>query len=192
MAYILQLDAQGQPVKWINWETAVIYYAKNLVSWTLGEDHSIIHGGINRISGNQSVIKPASIIAIKGEPGKKRFRSPPLNNKELFRRDNHTCAYCTNVFTETKLTRDHIIPRFLGGKDTWMNVITACKKCNHKKDSLTLEEANMELAFMPYVPSRAEYLILQNRNILSHQKDFLLSFVDENSRVHKKEHHHAN
>jgi 5-methylcytosine-specific restriction endonuclease McrA len=181
---ILQLDAQGQPTKWITWQDAVVYYAKDLVSWEVGTFDNTIFGGNNRITGKQSSIKTSSIIAVKGAVnGKKRRREPTLNNKELFGRDRHICAYCITQFSDSKLTRDHVIPTSRNGKNIWMNVVTACKRCNQKKNDRTPEEANMPLAYLPYVPSRAEHLILQNRNILTDQMDFLLSFVDEKSRL---------
>jgi 5-methylcytosine-specific restriction endonuclease McrA len=67
-----------------------------------------------------------------------------------------------------------------------MNVVTACSKCNQKKDDKTLLEAGLQLLYVPYVPTRAEYLILENRNILADQMDFLLSFVPDNSRIKAK------
>jgi len=183
MALILQLDVQGQPNKWITWQDAAVYHSKGLVSWELGTVERVILGGDNRISGKQSKIVTSSIIAVKGEAGKRKHRPPALNNRELFRRDRHLCGYCGNTFGDSKLTRDHIVPRSKGGTDTWMNVITCCAKCNQKKDDKTLEQAGMTLLYAPYVPSRAEHLILANRNILADQMEFLLSFVDEKSRL---------
>ena len=184
MALILQLDANGQPNKWITWQDAAVYHAKGLVSWSLGEVETVIRGGNSRLTGEQSIIKTSSIIAVKGvATGKRKHRAPTLNNRELFRRDRHMCAYCGNVFKEAGLSRDHVIPRSRGGADIWMNVVTACGKCNQKKDDKTLEEAGLELLYAPYIPSRAEHLILANRSILADQMEFLLSFVDEKSRV---------
>lgn len=184
MALILQLDANGQPNKWISWQDAVVYHAKGLVSWSLGEFETVARGGNNRITGEQSVIKTSSIIAVKGEAsGRRRHRQPSLNNRELFRRDRHVCAYCGKTFPESKLSRDHIHPRSKGGPDTWMNVVTCCSRCNQKKDDKTLAEAGLTLLYAPYIPSRAEHLILANRNILADQMEFLLSFVDEKSRL---------
>lgn len=184
MALILQLDSNGQPNKWITWQDAAVYHAKGLVSWSLGEVETVIRGGNNRLTGEQSIIRTSSIIAVKGQAsGKRRHRPPSLNNRELFRRDRYMCAYCGGVFKELHLSRDHIIPRAKGGQDVWMNVVTACGKCNQKKDDKTLDEAGMELLYTPYVPSRAEHLILANRSILADQMEFLLSFVDENSRI---------
>lgn len=187
MALILQLDANGQPNKWITWQDAAVYHAKGLVSWELGEVETVIRGGNSRLTGEQSIIKTSSIIAVKGEAGgKRKHRHPALNNRELFRRDRHMCAYCGCIQTEAKLTRDHIMPRAKGGADVWMNVVTCCAKCNQKKDDKTLQEAGLELLYMPYIPSRAEHLILANRNILADQMEFLLSFVDEKSRIRKE------
>lgn len=186
MALILKLDANGTPAKWITWQDAAVYHAKGLVSWSSGENEFVLRGGENRISGEQSIIRTSSIIAVKGEAvGKRRPRPPALNNRELFRRDKHLCAYCGGVFGDSKLTRDHIIPRSRNGTDTWMNVVTCCARCNQRKDDKTLEEAGLQLLYVPYVPSRAEHLILENRNILADQMEFLLAFVPENSRLHK-------
>ena len=45
------------------------------------------------------------------------------------------------------------------------------------------EEAGMELLYTPYVPNKAEYLILTNRKILSDQMGFLVQHVSAHSRV---------
>jgi 5-methylcytosine-specific restriction endonuclease McrA len=183
MPQILKLDAHGQPSKWISWQDAATYHAKNQVSWSLGEIAMVIHGGNNRDTGEQSIITTSSIIAVKGEAkGRKLHRPPALNNTELFRRDRHVCAYCGGHFAG-KMTRDHIVPTSKGGVDTWMNCVSACSRCNQKKDDRTLQECGMTLLYVPYVPSRAEHLILQNRAILGDQMDFLLSFVPDGSRV---------
>lgn len=182
---ILQLDSHGQPVKWITWQDAVVYHAKGLVSWELGEFDTTVFGGNNRLSGQQSKVVTSSIIAVKGASNsKKKRRDPVLNNRELFGRDRYLCAYCVNQFPDSKLTRDHIVPTSRGGPNIWMNVVTCCKRCNQKKNDKTPEEANLTLAYLPYVPSKAEHLILQNRHILGDQMAFLLSFVDEKSRLH--------
>lgn len=188
MALILQLDASGQPNKWISWKAAVVYHAKNLVAWEIGEVETVVRGGTSSKTGQPTVVVTSSIMAVKGNT-KRKNRVPALNNPELFRRDHHVCAYCGDVFGEGRLTRDHIIPRAQWKKgqnlDTWMNCVTACTKCNQRKDDRTPEQANMPLLYAPYVPNRAEHLILKNRNILADQMEFLLSFVDEKSPVRK-------
>jgi len=183
---ILQLDAGGNPCRWISYEDAAYYYAKDLVAWTPTESQFTIYGGENRITGTQSFMDMNTIIAVKGEVGDKGlFRVPTLTNKALFRRDQHICAYCGGEFKPEKLTRDHVQARSKGGPDVWTNVVTACGNCNKRKDDRTLEEAGMKLLYVPYTPNRAEYLILMNRNILADQMEFLSKMVGKDSRILK-------
>lgn len=182
---ILTLDAHGVPHRWVTWQHACFYYAKNLVAWAIGEHSFVIRGGHNRLTGERSEIRTNSIIAIKGRTLTRRHfeQVPPLSNRELFHRDRHICAYCGEYLPSAKLTRDHIIPVSLGGRDVWMNVVTACRACNQRKSGRTPEQAGMQLLYAPYVPNKAEYLILSNRNILADQMDFLAQHVPSQSRV---------
>lgn len=184
---ILQLDAAGQPQRWITYEDAAYYHCKDLIAWSLGEDGRIrIHGGMSRMTGQRSFLDFNTIIAVKGEVAKGHAsRIPTLTNRSLFRRDQQMCAYCGDVFHVEDLTRDHIIPRSRGGKDQWVNVVTACGVCNKRKDAQTLEEAGMKLLYVPYAPNHAEHLILQNRRILADQMEFLLKQVSKHSRLLK-------
>ena len=185
---ILTLDTHGVPHRWITWQHACYYYAKNQVAWVLGERAFTVYGGLNRATGARSEITASSIIAVKGKAmAMKSFNQvPPLNNRELFHRDRQICAYCGTMLAISKLTRDHVKPFSRGGKDTWMNVVTACRACNEKKSDRTPELSGMELLYLPYVPNRAEYLILTNRRILVDQMDFLAQHVPAQSRLHQK------
>jgi hypothetical protein len=153
----------------------------------MGKNAFTVRGGMNRITGERSMISGASIIAIKGKAmAMKSFNQvPPLNNRELFHRDRQICAYCAHSFSGARLTRDHIVPFSKGGRDTWMNVVTACRACNERKSDRTPEGAGMELVYLPYVPNRAEYLILTNRRILADQMEFLAQHVPAQSRLHQ-------
>lgn len=180
---ILQLDVAANPCRWINYEQAAFYYAKELVAWSLGEDGMRIHGGTNR-QGLRSFLDLNTIIAVRGELGDKQmYRTPSLTNRALFRRDHHVCAYCGSEYPTNKLSRDHVTPRCQGGRDVWRNVVTACGPCNKRKDRFTPEEAGMKLLYVPYAPNRAEYLILMNRTILADQMEFLKSRVTKDSRI---------
>ena len=185
---ILTLDTHGVPHRWITWQHACYYYAKNQVAWTLGEHAFTVYGGLNRMTGSRSEITASSIIAVKGKAmAMKSFNQvPPLSNRELFHRDRQICAYCADMFPISRLTRDHIVPFSRGGRDNWMNVVTACRACNEKKSDRTPELSGMELVYLPYIPNRAEYLILTNRRILADQMEFLAQHVPAQSRLHQK------
>ncbi len=73
-----------------------------------------------------------------------------FNRRNVFRRDNHTCQYCGKHGGD--LTLDHITPRSRGGKNSWENIVTACRECNSRKRDRTPFEAKMKLLREPYAP----------------------------------------
>jgi hypothetical protein len=184
MLKVLKLSAQGLPQSWISLEQAVIHYAAEEVRWEAGAQIAVFRGGHNAITGEQSIITINSIIGTKGVPGINPFDlKPGLTNSKLFARDRNICAYCGDDFHETELTREHIIPFGQHGLDTWMNVVTACRACNHRKANRTPEQARMPLLYTPYVPTLWEDFILRNRRILADQMEFLTAHLPRNSRL---------
>ena len=184
---VLQLDASGNPQQWITYEDSVYHMAKDNIAWSMGTIEFDVHGGTCAATGKQSIMTINTIIAIKGHPNAKamtHYNRVPLSNKTLFRRDQNTCAYCGNTFTTAHLTRDHVQPVSRGGENKWTNVVTACAPCNKHKDDRLLEEVSMQLLYVPYVPNRAEWLLLQNRKVLADQMEFLMKRVPKVSRLH--------
>ena len=101
-----------------------------------------------------------------------------FNRYNIFKRDRLQCQYCGDTLPKSELTIDHIIPKALGGKTVWENVVCACSKCNRKKGCKNLEEANMKLINKPIKPT---WELLSNLYIQTttykEWKPFL-SFVD--------------
>jgi hypothetical protein len=181
---VLKLSAQGLPQSWISLEEAVMYYAAEEVRWEAGREIAVFHGGHNAITGHQSIIRVNSIIGTRGVPKLNPFDlRPGLTNAKLFIRDRNICASCGDHFHETDLTREHIVPFAQKGIDTWMNVVTSCRACNHRKSHRTPEQAGMPLLYAPYVPSLWEDFILRNRRILADQMEFLMAHVPRTSRL---------
>ncbi|HWK52822.1 MAG TPA: HNH endonuclease [Hyphomicrobiales bacterium] len=182
-AHILRLNLAGHPIEWLTWQEATTLYARELVTWTLGDAIRIVWGGTSR-SGERSRIQLHSIIACAGQLYSGRPRKASLNNRILFRRDQNLCMYCGKEFADRDLSCDHIIPTSRGGGNTWVNVVAACKRCNHYKQDRTPEEAGMELLALPYEPNSAEYLALVNgKRIRADQMDFLKAQFSKNSRL---------
>ena len=182
---VLKLSAQGLPQSWISLEEAVLHYAADEVRWEMGERIAVFHGGHNALTGLQSTIAINSIIGTRGVPKVNPFDAmPTLTNSKLFARDRCVCAYCGNRCHEDVLTREHIRPLGQRGQDHWMNVVTACKSCNHRKGNRTPEQAHMPLLYAPYTPSLWEDFILRNRRILADQMAFLATQLPKNSRLH--------
>jgi 5-methylcytosine-specific restriction endonuclease McrA len=91
---------------------------------------------------------PEHIRLTSGNP-ERQWKLPPVNRREVFRRDHHTCQYCGST---KRLTLDHVIPRSKGGTHTWDNVVTACEKCNSAKGDRLLHETGMVLRSKPKAP----------------------------------------
>jgi 5-methylcytosine-specific restriction endonuclease McrA len=77
-----------------------------------------------------------------------------LNRRNLFARDRNQCQYCGKHYSTSDLSIDHVLPRALGGDDSWENLVCACIKCNARKGGRTPEEAHMHLIRRPTRPRR--------------------------------------
>lgn len=180
---VLRLNKAGQPIEWIHWQEAACIYSRDLIVWSLGETIFKIRGGRNRCTGRRTVIEMPSIIACGGEKIAQQRRHPSLTNRALFERDCNQCLYCGHFLPPALLTRDHVIPSSRGGKDVWVNVVAACRRCNQFKGNRRLEELGMELLALPYRPNPAEYLALVNsKRILPDQAEFLSKQFSKNCR----------
>ena len=180
---VLKLTAQGLPQSWVTLEQAALHYAAEDVRWEAGVEIACFRGGHNAVTGKQSVIHINSIIGTKGMPNiNPHEQQPGLTNGKLFTRDHCVCAYCGRQFHEGDLTREHILPASAGGQNTWMNLVTACRSCNHRKGARTPEQARMPLLYTPYTPTLWEDFILRNRRILADQMEFLVAHVPRGSR----------
>lgn len=188
---ILRTDAAGMPLDWVSYQEAARCYHLERVLYSCGSHLYTIHGGLNSITGRQSVLAINSIIAIQGEPQAKwkhqHSYTPPLTNKTLFSRDNNLCLYCGRHFQYAELSRDHITPISQSGKDAWSNVVTACKRCNNFKAGRTPEQAGMELLAVPFVPTHAEYVYLRGRRILVDQMEFLKAHFPRTSPLRQRQ-----
>jgi len=71
----------------------------------------------------------------------------------VYRRDAYTCQYCGDEFGSKELTLDHVVQASKKGRKDWTNMVTACRKCNHRKANRTPLAANMPLLSEPRVPS---------------------------------------
>lgn len=83
------------------------------------------------------------------------YRGVMMTRQNIFKRDGHRCVYCG---THDDLTLDHVMPKSRGGRTSWENLITACRRCNAKKGDYTPEELGITLVKKPYKPSFVIFL----------------------------------
>jgi len=81
-----------------------------------------------------------------------------FNRRNIFARDKNHCQYCGKRFPTSELSLDHIIPRSMGGKSAWDNIVCACVKCNVKKGGRTPKQAGMTLVRKPVKPRHSPLL----------------------------------
>ena len=191
---VLALDKSWTPHSWITKNDAITLEAKGLVIDHIGDDLITYRGGENAETHRQSELMTASIIVINGAAEERKYKTPALTNASLFQRDRFVCAYCGGLFSGLDLTRDHIMPVSKGGHDVWMNVVTSCKACNNMKGDLLPGKQlphgmlspqgtrTMDPLYVPYVPCRAEAMIMRNRSIKADQMAFLLSRITNKDR----------
>lgn len=98
-------------------------------------------------------------------------RRPPLNRKNIFRRDGFRCQYCGR--SDQPLTIDHMVPKSKGGDESWENLITACRTCNAIKGDRTPSEAGMKTMSEPSRPTRIVLLRQENLHVIEEWKPFL-------------------
>jgi len=83
-------------------------------------------------------------------------RLPPtdvkFNRRNIFARDKNRCQYCGKRYPTSELSLDHVIPRTMGGKSVWENVVCACADCNIKKGGRMPQQAGMAIIRKPVKP----------------------------------------
>ncbi|MBM4195651.1 MAG: HNH endonuclease [Gammaproteobacteria bacterium] len=178
------------PLEWIDFRETVRLYTQAQIAYACGSLLFEVRGGYSAKTGLRSVVEVNSIIATIGRtPGVAALREdycPPLNNKTLFRRDANLCLYCGVRFMSRDLTRDHVTPLSKGGRDSWTNVVTACRRCNNHKGGRIPEGAGMQLIAVPFTPTYAEYIYLKGRRVLADQMEFLLAHIPRSSPLHAR------
>lgn len=139
----LFLDSTMMPISIIDWTKALTLYFR---------DKIIVLENYNAKARSQSFeIEIPSVVMTKRYVNKQP-KKIPCTKENLYARDKGHCSYCGVLIPPSNATIDHIHPRSLGGKTSFMNCTLACKYCNNKKGNLTLKECKMKLINKPYIP----------------------------------------
>lgn len=103
---------------------------------------------------NDEVHSPSKVVPVPSVIRLLEYRRIPrqtraLSRKNILLRDRYTCQYCGTVCSASELTLDHVTPRSRGGKSSWENLVTSCRRCNNHKGDRLPDEAKMELSRRP-------------------------------------------
>lgn len=83
----------------------------------------------------------------------KRAKPCRPTKRNILKRDDMTCQYCTRKLTNETATIDHIKPvssfRNRCDANTWTNMVASCKPCNSKKADKHLYDTELRLIREP-------------------------------------------
>ena len=166
-AKTLKLDSSYRPLE-------IVDSIEALVLCLIGKAYAIENYKKEIRSVSESFKLPAVIVLTRYV--KFHFHTMTANRANVIWRDQNTCQYCSKEEESKVLTIDHVLPRSKGGKNTWENLVTACKKCNQKKGNKTPKEANMKLLREPKRPKSNILRAINNKQISDLWKNYLWEY----------------
>lgn len=69
-------------------------------------------------------------------------------------RDAYRCQYCGDKFHSSHLTMDHVLPKSMGGKLVFSNVVSSCSPCNSRRGN----DVRIQPRNAPYRPTYGELM----------------------------------
>ncbi len=133
------------------------YFPLSLWSWqdtiraVWSDRVTIISQYDQQISSPSITINLPSVIALKEYVPQRR--NPAFTRFNVFLRDGFSCQYCGGGFKASELTFDHVMPKSLGGRTLWANVVTACGPCNLRKANKMSAQCGMHPRATPIAPN---------------------------------------
>jgi 5-methylcytosine-specific restriction endonuclease McrA len=146
---VLLLNQNYEPLTILKLKRAITLVILGKVDMIENEDGSLIHA-ISLTYRVPSVIRLKYYVRIKR-------KEISLTKKNVIKRDNHQCQYCGR--RTGLMTADHILPKALGGEESWENLVCACHECNNRKGDRSLKQAGMHLSKEPKRPSYFTFVL---------------------------------
>ena len=146
---VLLLNQNYEPLTILKLKRAITLLILGKVDMIEKEDGKVIHA-VSISYRVPSVIRLRYYIHIKR-------KEISLTKKNIIKRDNHQCQYCGKK--TGLMTADHILPKALGGDDSWENLVCACHECNNKKGNRSLKQAGMVPLKKPKRPNYFTFVL---------------------------------
>jgi len=142
----LVLNASYEPIQMVDWKEAVCMIMKEKAEIVSTYADKMIRSAYEAFE-MPKIIRLRKYVKIAKDAAVLRY-----SRRNILLRDKSTCQYCSKRVTGKDATMDHVLPSSRGGKSSWENIVTACCKCNNKKDNRTPKEAGMKLLKEPVKP----------------------------------------
>ena len=132
-----------QPHRIVPWEDAICKLIEDEIE--------VLESYLETVSSPSVTFQIPSVARLKSHvPASKK--GVKFSRVNVLTRDNFQCQYCGNRFPRRELNYDHVVPRKLGGKTVWENIVASCYPCNSRKAGRTPEQAKMRLLRQPFKP----------------------------------------
>jgi len=154
MTPVLLLNATYEPLRVISWQRAIRLLTLGKVEVLEETDREI--RSVSFVIRLPSVVRLLRMIRPRRQPLK-------FSRQNIYLRDNFRCQYCGSRVSSQDLNLDHVIPRSLGGKTSWENIVTCCVPCNVRKGGSAPEAVGMRLISRPVKPDRLPGLAITIR-----------------------------
>jgi 5-methylcytosine-specific restriction endonuclease McrA len=154
MERVLLLNATYEPLRVISWKRAITLLTLDKVEVLETYDREV-----------RSVTLAIRLPAVVRLIHLVRFRKHTVrfSRENIYIRDKYQCQYCASSMNASDLTYDHVIPKSMGGKTAWENIVTCCLPCNKKKGGRTPGQARMSLIRKAKRPSWHPMLMITRR-----------------------------
>lgn len=140
---VLLLNQNYEPLTILKLKRAITLLILGKVDMVENHDNRVMHA-ISVTYRAPSVIRLRYYVCIKR-------KEISLTKKNVIKRDNHQCQYCGR--RTGQMTADHVLPKALGGNESWENLVCACRECNNKKGNQSLKHTGMHLLRNPKRPN---------------------------------------
>ena len=164
----LVLNADFRPLR---------YFPLSLLSWQ-DAVQAVVAEKVTVVASYPALARsPSTAIALPSVIALRRYQSGvskvAFTRFNVFLRDRFTCQYCGRGFEARALTFDHVVPRCLGGRTAWDNVVAACGSCNTAKGGHT----GLKPLRSPRVPKPAELMAARQRLPADHLHQSWLDYL---------------
>jgi 5-methylcytosine-specific restriction endonuclease McrA len=138
--------------------------------------------GVEWVGTSRGAIRVPRVIALL-HFDRVPMRHVRYSRVNVFARDKFTCQYCGARPHRSQLNLDHVVPRSLGGRTSWENVVASCMECNRRKGGRTPEQAKLRLLRRPARPRFSPLANLVTASGCHEQWQPFLRAVDGGSRT---------
>jgi 5-methylcytosine-specific restriction endonuclease McrA len=158
MTSVIVLDAKAS-----YWDEVDI---GKVINWILkGKVRILVEDEKEKVKCSLDIYRPVVVQLLKFIGYKPKTEQVKWNKEAVFKRDGNICQFWH--FDEKghkfkykckpeEVTLEHLVPKSRGGaKDSFLNCVCACKRCNVVvKGNKTPEEAGLKLIRQPFIPKR--------------------------------------